>query len=88
MTNADPGDLHAIRTELHALVARLETYIALHDQVHQVINREDHDGRLTRIENVMIEWEAYGKLLKMVFGTSLLGAVAGTLALLELIRTH
>lgn len=79
------GELTGIRAELHGLSAKLDTFIGSHEAVHTALEAQRLDYRLRQVEDTLREWTAYARLLKWVFGTSLIGAITGTLALLELL---
>lgn len=78
-------ELHAIRTELHSVASKLDTFMAAHEQVHVATESQRLDYRVRILEDTVREWAAQARLLKWVFGTSLIGAVSGVLALFELV---
>lgn len=82
---ATVDELTAIRGELHSISAKLDTFVASHQETHAAIEAQRLDWRLRQVEDTLREWTAYARLLKWVFGTSLIGAITGTLALLELL---
>lgn len=81
-------ELHAIRAELHSVANKLDTFMAAHEQVHSATEAQRLEYRVRILEDTVREWAAQMKLLRLVFGSSLIGAIAGVLALFELVFRH
>jgi hypothetical protein len=78
-------ELQAIRSELHAVSTKLDTFMAAHTEVHSAIESQRLAYRVRILEDTVREWTAQMKLLRWVLGSSLIGAITGSLALFELL---
>ena len=73
----------AMRDELHAETAGRNTRWAIHDERHRSWEEAHLEARVDALEDWKIEMVTLGRLVKLTFGASLVGAVAAILALWE-----
>lgn len=77
--------------------AALDTYIVAHERIHAALTVAMHDHeslpahtslepRVRALEDYALQTKTFALMLKLVFGTSVIGAIAGLITLFTLVE--
>ncbi len=78
----------AINAEMREHVVRASSLGDVHESTYQSVRMEQdsHARRIHELEDWRVELTAYGRLLRLTFGASVIGAILALLSLLDMLR--